>query len=163
MLDNTAGIYTAWRHSINGHASQLKYETHAIHITASIDAPFFRECSSRPSSETIEEGCDNGHCGTFYRKKGAPPPPTTNFQTSPPPLPSLNPLLRLFRRSCYNRQRYPRSLLLTTSFFNPPTNSPWITTFPFLSFSLLSTYEHASHHEYQYQWEFCLPINEVDP
>ena len=51
ILDTTAGNYTAWREAINEQASRLKYGQHAVHLTASMDAPQFRD---RPTPDDID-------------------------------------------------------------------------------------------------------------
>ena len=43
ILDNTVGNFAAWQMSIFENASRLKYGQHAIHLSASLGAPIFRE------------------------------------------------------------------------------------------------------------------------
>ena len=52
IFDNEAHDYTASRQSINEQVSRLKYGNHAAHLTASIDAPSFRECPSMDDLST---------------------------------------------------------------------------------------------------------------
>ena len=43
ILDNTVGNFAAWQMSIFENASRLKYGQHAVHLSASLGAPTFRE------------------------------------------------------------------------------------------------------------------------